>query len=658
MIQHPTTPLPDADPEIRRRAAESLRRLLPRVEARVHDQIEPEAWDAFTRRLEEHFPKLFLYLHLLYGSHYDFLFHLEDILTTVTQAWLERDGELQALDALRETDPRWYQSSRILGAACYVDLFADDLAGLRERIPYLVELGVTYLHLMPLFRSPEGDNDGGYAVSSYREVDEALGTMAQLRELSTQLRHHGISLVVDFVLNHTSDEHPWARRAAAGDPEHQGYYRLFPDRELPDAYERSMADVFPDDHAGSFIYRNDMGRWVWTTFHNYQWDLNYQNPKLLDRMLGEMLFLANQGVEVLRFDAVAFLWKEIGTDSQNLPGAHWVIRAMSAALKIVAPASVIKSEAIVHPDEVRRYIHHDECQLSYNPELMALMWDSLATRKTAVLHNALERRLTIPEDCQWVNYIRCHDDIGWAFSNTDILASGFDPDEHRRFLTRFYTGIHPGTFARGLPFQLNPATGDGRVSGACASLCGLERALELDDPKEIDHAVRRILLMHGVILTLGGIPLIYLGDEIAMLNDYSFQQDPERSSDSRWVHRPRFDWDRAEQRHDTDTIPGRVFQGLLRFIQLRKQHPAFNSSNTQLVETGNDHLLGYFRSHGEHGVLVLANFDDHPQEIEGRRLRTLGLRKTVIDMVDGDAIFAAQSLTLEPYRLMVLARPQ
>jgi amylosucrase/maltose alpha-D-glucosyltransferase/alpha-amylase len=571
--------------------------------------------------------------------------------------WMVRPDELKALDALRETDPHWFQSHRMVGAMCYVDLFAGDLNNLRSKIPYLKELGVTYLHLMPMFHSPQGDNDGGYAVSSYRELDPKLGTMQELAEVSAELRHHGISLVLDFVFNHTSDEHEWARFALAGDEEYQEYFRMFPNRELPDAYERSMGEVFPDEHPGAFTYRSRIGKWVWTTFHNYQFDLNYENPVVFNRMLEEMLFLANQGVEVLRLDAVAFIWKKLGTDCQNLPQAHWIIQAFRAAARIAAPAMVFKSEAIVHPDEVKKYISRGECELSYNPNLMALLWNSLATREVRLLRHAMLERFLIPDDCDWVNYVRCHDDIGWAFSDDDVEAVGFGPREHRRFLNRFFTGRFEGTFARGLPFQEDPRTGDGRVSGTTASLCGLEAAIEAGDEREIDFAVGRILLIHGVIMSIGGIPLIYLGDEIATLNDYSYDRDPEKRGDTRWVHRPRFDEQRAEQRHDPDTVPGRVFHGLQRLVQLRQQNLAFSRADTEIIDTGNDHVFGFFRTAEEHGVLVLANFSEHEQRLEGRRLRLLGLRKTVVDMVAGQFITATDELRMEPYQFMVLARP-
>ena len=639
------------------RERKAFERLMPRLEKSFLDRIEPAEWETYSRRIQHHFPDLFEKLYELYGQQYDFFYHLEGILNSITEMWLVRPAEMKALDALREADPHWYQSPRMAGAMCYVDLFADDLAGMREKLPYLTELGITYLHLMPVFKVPRGDNDGGYAVSSYRETNPNLGTMEQLAELASELRHRGISLCLDFVLNHTSDEHDWAQRALAGDEEYQEYYRMFPDRELPKEYERSMAAVFPDEHPGAFTYRSTIGKWIWTTFHNYQWDLNYENPAVLNRMLEEALFLANQGVEILRMDAVAFLGKRQGTNCQNLPEAHSILRAMNAAVRIAAPATVFKSEAIVHPDEVKKYIDLKECQLSYDPQLMSLLWNSLATRDIRPLKQAMEKRFDIEVGCEWVNYLRCHDDIGWAFSDSDIATSGVDTKAHRRFLTDFYCGRFPGSFARGLPFQEDRTTGDARVSGTCASLVGLEKSIEEKDAHEIDLSVRRIHLLHGVVVTIGGIPLIYLGDEIATLNDYAYEDNADKVGDTRWLHRGKFDWDRADGRSSLETIVGRVHAGILRLIRLREQTRAFDRAKTELVDTGNDHVLGYFRNSVDSSVLVLANFSEHSQTVEGRHLRMLGLRRTVIDILSGQTVTAMHELLIEPYQMLVLARP-
>ncbi len=634
----------------------SLRRLLPRLEEKYKDKTEEAEWDVYIGRLKRHFPRLFERLHALYKSDYDFFYYLEATLSSATEMWLARPPELKALDAMREADPHWYLSHRMVGAMCYVDLFADDIEGLRKHIPYLSEMGITYLHLMPLFKVPQGDNDGGYAISSYREVNPTLGSMAALAELASELRDHGISLVLDFVFNHTSDEHDWAKRAVAGDEDFQEFYRIFPDREMPDAYERSMLEVFPDDHPGAFTYNTRMKKWVWTTFNNYQWDLNYENPAVFNHMVEEMLFLANQGVEILRLDAVAFIWKRLGTNSQNLPEAHWIIQAFNAVASIAAPAMAFKSEAIVHPDEVNKYISTEECPLSYNPQLMALLWDALATRDVRILQRAMQHRFAIPNGCAWVNYVRCHDDIGWVFTNEDIEALGLSAADHRRFLKQFYTGRFEGSFALGAPFQENPQTGDARISGTCASLAGLEKGLADGDQEEINLAIRRILLLHGITMLIGGIPLIYLGDELGMLNDHDYDNDPAKTGDSRWLHRPHFDWRSAEQRHDLNTVAGRIYKGMLRLIQLRQQNLAFTRAETEFTDTGNRHVFGFFRNHDQYSVLVLANFSEHDQRLDARRLRHMGMRKTMVDLHAGRTITATQELIMEPYQLMVLTR--
>ncbi|MDH3269232.1 MAG: alpha-amylase family glycosyl hydrolase [Ignavibacteria bacterium] len=637
-----------------KQATSSLQRLMPLLNERYADKVEEGEWQGYIGRLTHNFPRLFGLLHQLYGKEYDFFYHLADILDTATKAWIERPAELKALDAIRANDPKWYQSNRMLGAVCYVDLFADDLKGLKEKIPYLKELGASYLHLMPIFKSPEGDNDGGYAVSSYREVNPELGTIDDLKKLAEEMRNHGISLVLDFIFNHTADDHEWAKRANAGDEEFQNYYRMFPDRKIPDEFEKTIRPVFQDDHPGCFTYRSRIKKWVWTTFHNYQWDLNYENPVVFNKMADEMLFLANQGVEILRLDAVAFIWKKLGTSCENLPEAHLIIQAFNVVVKIAAPSFLFKSEAIVHPDEVNKYISEDECQLSYNPQMMALLWESLATKKINLLQSALDKRFTIPTNCMWVNYIRSHDDIGWTFSNDDAEELNINPSAHRVFLSKFYTGRYPGSFAKGLPFQEDPNTKEGRVSGTTASLAGLEQAMEEKDKKKIELAIRRIHLLHGIILTIGGIPLIYIGDGVGILNDYDYEKSPEKIGDTRWIHRTKFDWNKIKERSDPDSVTGRLFNGLLKLLQLRERTQALSGSDTEFADTGNDHILAYFRHYEDSSVFILANFSDEEQSIAGNRLRQLGLSKTITDVVGGKTITATQNLTLEPYQFMML----
>ncbi|HEX7567967.1 MAG TPA: alpha-amylase family glycosyl hydrolase [Anaerolineaceae bacterium] len=633
----------------------TYQRLLPRLETRfaAYASQNPSEWQAFLVRLQQQFPRLFDLLINLYGDQYDFFFYLEVLLYSLAEAWIARPSELKALDESRQKNLDWYQSNQMMGGVCYVDLFAGDLEGVRRRIPYFQELGLTYLHLMPLFRGPEGENDGGYAISSYREVDPKLGTLTELSNLASELRHNGISLVVDFVFNHTSNEHEWARRAAAGDPNFQDFYLMFPDRLQPDNYEKTLREIFPDEHPGAFTWFPEIKRWVWTTFHSYQWDLNYRNPAVFIAMVQEMLALANVGVEVLRLDAVAFIWKELGTSCENMPEAHRLIQAFNAAARIAAPALLFKSEAIVHPDEVARYISPDECQISYNPLLMSLLWESLATREVRLLSASLSSRFDIQANCTWVNYVRVHDDIGWTFSDEDADRLGINGYRHRQFLNSFYTGRFTGSFGRGLPFQENPKTGDCRISGTCASLAGLEKALHEETDREVELAIGRILLIHGIILTIGGIPLIYFGDEIGALNDYSYRNDPAKAHDSRWAHRPQTNWKLVDRRKDLNTIEGRVFNGLKSLIALRKSQAVFSGHAVEIIDCNNPHVFGFLRTYENERLLVLANFHESPQTIPVNLLRLYGLAYNYVDLVTGQEI-STTDLELKPFQLAVL----
>jgi amylosucrase len=578
---------------------------------------------------------------------------MEDLLIGLARSWFDRPADLQKLDQAREKNPRWFQSNQMLAGVCYVDLFANDLEGVRSKIPYFKELGLTYLHLMPLFKVPNGENDGGYAVSSYRDINPSLGTMEQLASLTRDLRAAGISLALDLVFNHTSDEHTWVKEALKGDLDFQNFYHIYPDRTMPDAYEHHLREIFPEEHPGVFTPLSIKGRgtggegWVWTTFHRYQWDLNYSNPTVFNRMAEEMLFLANQGVEVIRLDAVAFIWKELGTNCENLPGAHILIQAFNSVARIASPALLFKSEAIVHPDEVLKYISPKECQLSYNPLLMALLWNTLATRKADLLSQALATRFKINPETAWVNYVRVHDDIGWTFSDEDAASLGINGRDHRQFLNEFYRGRFPGSFARGIPFQENPKTGDCRISGTCASLAGLEKALHEEGPDEVELAIRRILLIHGVIMTAGGIPLIYLGDEIGTLNDYSYLDDPAHERDSRWVHRPRADWEKYAKRKEPKTIEGRVYQGLRKLIALRKRYDMFSGGELEVILTRNEHVLGFMRTHAGQRAVIFANFSESPQIIPARILEQYHLYGK--KRLHGFSVISPQKdMTIEP----------
>ena len=639
----------------------TLQRILPRIESVWESENDGPLRHEFLNRLRMHWPELFALLIELYGSRYDFFFHIEQILRTTAQAMRDRPAPLLELDQQRINEPTWFQSQQITGGALYVDLFSENLSRLRDHIGYFQELGLTYLHLMPLFAVRPGDNDGGYAISNYRSVDPRLGTIEDLRLLASDLRKAGISLVLDFVFNHTSEDHDWAKQAQSGVREYQQYYYIFPDRHWPDQYEKTLREIFPTVRRGNFTWHDGMHQWVWTTFNSFQWDLNYRNPSVFRAMAEEMLFIANTGVEVLRLDAVAFIWKQPGTCCENLPEAHLLIRAFNLIARIATPALTFKSEAIVHPDEVVKYIAVEECPISYNPTLMALLWESLATRSVALLVRTLSHRYRLPTGTAWVNYLRCHDDVGWTFDDADAGAIGINGFDHRRFLNQFYTGQFPGSFARGIPFQHNVQTGDMRVSGTLASLAGLEQAIEKDDDRLKELAIRRILLLHGVTLSIGGIPLLYLGEEWGVLNDYDFVNDPAKAGDSRWVHRAKMKWEFLDDLDDRITSSGgsirkRIFRSLQRLINLRKSMPAFYGTQMELFETHCKGVLGFVRSHDGSRAVVIANFSEEPCVLSGNDLRTAGLGRFFKDAISTQELPTSQDLPLDAYQILWLQR--
>lgn len=648
--------------DLRFEAELSLQRLRPRLKA-VWAETAPSQADIhrFESRLPHEWPRLFSLLYQLYGSRYDFFYHLEQILVTAARCWAERPKALKKLDEHRIHEPAWFQSEKLVGGALYVDLFSENLGKLRQTIPYFKNLGLTYLHLMPLFAVRPGDSDGGYAISNYRSVDPRLGTIEDLKLLAEELHEVGMNLVLDFVFNHTADDHEWAKNAQSGSREYQQFYYMFPDRMLPDQYEYTLREIFPTVRRGNFTWHDGMNKWIWTTFNSFQWDLNYHNPAVFRAMLEEMLFIANTGVDILRLDAVAFIWKELGTGCENLPQAHHIIRAFNALASLAAPGLVFKSEAIVHPDEVVKYISEDECQISYNPTLMALLWESLATRETRLLTKSLSHRHKLPRNTAWVNYLRCHDDIGWTFDDQDAAQLGINGYNHRQFLNAFYTGQYPGSFARGVPFQHNPQTGDMRISGMMASLAGLEQAIESESELLIEMAIRRILLLYGVTLSIGGIPLLYLGEEWGVLNDYDFVKDPAKAGDTRWIHRPKMKWEYLEDLEPNVATKGhpihtRIFQSIKKMIALRKSHHALAGQDMQLIAVGNPHVLAFLRVMEGHRMVVLANFADHPQPIEGNTIRTAGMGRFFEDVLTNNTYATSENIFLESYQLLWLHR--
>ena len=612
--------------------------------------------EIFGMRLERSAPDLWPMLEVLYGQHADYDSFRGDLVACLRKGWAARPADLKRLDLRRDLEPDWFQRPDMAGYVFYIDRFAGTLKGVLDKLDYLEDLGITYVHFMPCLKPRPGDSDGGYSVMDYRAINPAFGTMEDFEEVSAALRKRGISVCVDLVLNHTAKEHAWAQAAARGDARYQDYYLMFDDPSMPRQYERSLVQVFPVTAPGNFTDYPHFGKWVWTTFNEHQWDLNWANPQVFLEITQIMLHLANRGVDVLRLDAVAFMWKRLGTRCQSEPEVHMLLQALRACCRIACPAVIHLEEAIVAPAEMLPYLgrgKHDgrEGNLAYHNSLMVQFWGALATRDARMMRHVLAShfpdRLT---NATYATYIRCHDDIGWAITDEDAAALHISGPAHRAFLSNFYEGSFPGTFARGALFQVNEATGDKRISGSFASLAGLEKAETDGDFHAAELAVQRILMGHALIAGFGGIPLIYMGDELALLNDYSYEAEPAHCHDSRWIHRPRMDWHLARHRHSDDGAAGQVFRGTREILRRRKLTPALHAAHpVRIVDLGLSGLFSFVRQAPTGALLGLYNVTEHWLNLPEAAVRVHGITLMHDALSDAPVVAHHGQIALPPF---------
>jgi amylosucrase len=595
----------------------------------------------------------------LYGEKSEFEARLKALLL---RRWRERPEALKQLDLARDITPDWFLSENMVGYVFYVDRFAGTLNGVLDHIPYLESLGVTYVHFMPCLKPRSGPNDGGYSVEDYGAIDPRLGTMADFEKVAAALRARGMSVCIDLVLNHTAKEHAWAEKAKKGDAKYQSYYWMFNDDTLPKQYEKSLVEIFPADAPGNFTYYPDFKKWVWTTFNEHQWDLNWSNPEVFLEVTDIILNLANKGAEVLRLDAVAFMWKRMGSNCQNQPEVHDILQALRAATRIASPAVIHKAEAIVAPRDLVTYLGQGrhagrEGNLAYHNNLMVQYWSSLATRDTRLMTHVL--RAHFPEHFRnacWGTYIRCHDDIGWAITEEDAAAiPGISGPGHRRFLSDFYSGAFAGSYARGGIFQENAATGDRRNSGSFASLAGLEAALEAKDEKAANLAVQRMLMGFALMCSFGGLPLLYMGDEIGLINDYSFTKVKEHAHDNRWLHRPRMDWKAARAAEEGKGAVADLLAGVKHIVARRKHEPRLSShAATRVVDLGNAKVFAFLRLADDGPLMGLFNFTDEWTAVSANLVKQLGVLAMKDALGGGVAAVNHGEVAVAPYGRMWL----
>ena len=565
--------------------------------------------EVFDQRLARYYDELkWLYCELYNNDTQAFDYFMK----VLRDYYTEREDALKELDLIREASPDWFKGNDMLGMLMYTNCFAKNLKGVKENLGYIKESGVNYLHLMPLLESPEGRSDGGYAVSDFRKVDPKLGTMEDLADLARECHANNMSLCLDFVMNHTSEDHEWARKAKAGDYEYQKRYFFFDNWNIPNAFEETVPQVFPQTAPGNFSWCPEVGKVVMTTFYPYQWDLNYANPVVFNDMMANMLNLCNHGADIIRLDAVPYIWKTLGTSCRNLPQVHTLVRIMRIATEIVCPGTLLLGEVVMEPSKVVPYfgtVEKPECNMLYNVTTMATTWHTLATHDVRLMKHQLGQVFALPKQYVFLNYLRCHDDIGWGLDYNFLKQFGVDEVEHKRFLNAYFRGYTDYSDARGELYNDDPRLGDARLCGTTASLCGIEAAEYERDEEKLDRAIRLDIMLHAFLLTQSGIPVLYSGDEIGQLNDYSYHENPLKWDDSRYLHRGDFRWDEAKKRKQTKSREGRIFKAIQKLEKLRSKYSVFDgAADTWIVETYNDAVLGIGRYYKGEKLIALFNF--------------------------------------------------
>ncbi|HIR28182.1 MAG TPA: amylosucrase [Candidatus Choladousia intestinigallinarum] len=587
--------------------AKNKTKTIPKPKTDIKAFNDEEYYLRFQKHLDE--------LKWLYTELYSNEWMFDELCKQMYQFYTERREDLKALDRKREADPDWYKKNDMLGVMLYVDNFADNLQGVKDKLDYIKESNINYVHLMPLLETPKGRSDGGYAVANFRKVQPELGTVEDLEEVAKACHDRDISVCMDFVMNHTSEDHEWAVRARRGEGEYMSRYFFYDNYTIPAQFEKTVPQVFPTTAPGNFTYLPELGHYVMTTFYPYQWDLNYRNPRVFNEMMYNFLFFANAGIDVIRIDAVPYIWKELGTNCRNLPRVHTIVRMMRMIGEIVCPGILLLGEVVMEPSKVVPYfgtLEKPECHMLYNVTTMATTWNSVATRDTRLLKNQMDVLASLPKDYVFLNYLRCHDDIGWGLDYPTLRWWGMEERPHKQYINDFFTGTVEGSFSRGELYNADPVTGDARFCGTTASMCGVEKAGFEQDEEQMEAAISRVLMLHAFMFTESGIPMLYSGDEVGQTNDYSYKDVPEKAPDSRYIHRGKFRWELVDDIKNEGSVSERIYHGLDKLEKIRSSEKVFMSNAVfYTLDTYEQSVICIVREYEDERLIGLFNFSEY-----------------------------------------------
>ncbi len=596
---------------------------------------------------QERFARHFDELRWLYMELYDNSSMFAELCDNMERFYTERSADLKRMDKKRETDTDWYRKNDMLGMMFYIDNFAGNLKGVQSKLDYIEHCKVNYIHLMPFLDTTEGRSDGGYAVSDFRKVQEKLGTMEDLERLTAACHKKGINVCMDFVMNHTSEDHEWAKRARAGEGEYMSRYFFYDNPDIPSQYEKTVPQVFPTTAPGNFTWLDDIKHYVMTTFYPYQWDLNYKNPRVFNEMMYNFLYLTNKGIDIIRIDAVPYIWKELDTQCRNLAQVHTIVRMMRMIGEIVCPSVLLLGEVVMEPEKVVPYfgtVEKPECHMLYNVTTMATTWHTVATRDVRLLKKQLDIVNALPKEYVFLNYLRCHDDIGWGLDYDTLKTEGFEQRSHKQYLNDYFQGFAGESNSRGELYNVDPVTGDARFCGTTASMCGIEKAGFEQNDEAMERAIGFDVMLHAYMFMQSGIPVLYSGDEIGQVNDYTYKEDPNKVADSRYIHRGKMNWTLAKNVANPETVEGKLFARLEQLIEIRKREKAFvSNADTWTIDTGDTAVLCIGRYFEGNKIIGLFNFSEFE-----KRARISQKDDVFEDLITGQQM-KLQEVTVPPY---------
>ena len=606
----------------------------------------------FSQRLFERDEELFNGFMSLYHNEQMY----ENLIDRLFTFYQERSSKLKDLDNVKLKNPGWFHSNDMVSYQIYVEKFAGNLKNIESKLDYLENLKIKMLFMMPVLKSPNGKSDGGFAVSDYHSIQPELGTMNDLEHLFDELHKRKIWGMIDVATNHTSDEHEWAKRAKAGEKEYQDRYYFYDNWLTPNEFEQTMTEIFPETAPGNFTWVPECKKIVLTTFYPYQWDLNYRNPIVFQEIVCNLLFLANKGVDAMFFDSQDYVWKEIGTSCRNLPQSYLITRMIKLILEIVCPGVVICCEYYPKTqDSYQQFVSNikkqNEVHITSETSWVGHLWRANLTRDVTMLKDFIVNLNKI--GCVPLNSVRTHDEINWSFGQ--VIQEKNYILRHislLRFLNDYYSGYMPYSQSRGLICYENLVTGEARISGRSASLAGLEIAIEEKNQKKIDNSINRILMLHALSLSIPGVPMIYSGDEIGEINNYSYTQNDETKDDPRFLNRNVFNWEKAKLVETKDSVESKIFNGLRKMIKARGKHIEFSlNSNLEMIDCKDTTVLIFkrYKKNIEEGktskkyLLCIINFYEFPRTIH------LDIEGEFKDIISGDIFATLTDITLKPY---------